>query len=139
MILEINNTTKKKINSKLLKKAANIFGKKMKVDAQTVSLAFVGESRIRSLNKNYRKIDKVTNVLSFVDKEENFLGEVIICYPQIERQAKQQKVSINEELIFIFIHGLLHLLGYKDKTLAGKEEMEKIGLELCKNTVGKAR
>lgn len=132
MNIEINNTTKTKINTKLLKHAVDIFGKKFKRNNSSVSVAIVGEAAIKKLNAQYRHKNKVTDVLSFVEADRNNLGEVILCYSQITRQAKKLGHSIDEELVFIFVHGLLHLIGYDDKTTLGWQEMEKIGLELCK-------
>ncbi len=136
MKLEINNTTKSKIDSRLLKKAAQIFGRNMKQGGKEASLAIVGDQRIKTLNRLYRKKDKITDVLSFRSNEKNnFLGEIIICYPQIKRQAKRQGIPLKDELVFIFIHGLLHLIGYDDKKQKDYEKMMKIGKKLCKSMV----
>jgi len=134
MRLEINNTTKNKINAKILRKGMTVFNKKMKAGDKAVSVAFVSGARIKELNKRYRKINKVTDVLSFAGEGE-FLGELIICYPQIRRQAKQAGNKIKDELLFIFIHGLLHLIGYDDVTDKGREEMIKLGEKLCRNAI----
>jgi len=139
MKIEINNVTKEKIETKLLVSAADIFNKKFNLGRQKeISVALVGERRMRSLNKKYRQADKITDVLSFADsKDKDFLGEIIICYPQIKHQAKRQKISIKKELTFIFIHGLLHLIGYNDKTERGHGQMMKLGEELCKSVLDK--
>jgi|GEM_PF-557789 len=138
MRLEINNTTKQKINTKILIRAAEVFGKKMKVSKKTVSVAFVSEQRIKILNKQYRRRGKITDILSFAGEGE-FLGELIICYPQIKRQAAAQKHSKDNELLFIFMHGLLHLIGYDDADDRGREKMIKKGEWLCKSVVASYR
>jgi probable rRNA maturation factor len=132
MRLEINNTTKQKINTKILQPAADNFGKKMKANKKSVSVAFVSEAAIKKINNQYRGINKVTDILSFSGEGENF-GELIICYSQIKRQAKKQKHAVGYELLFIFVHGLLHLAGYDDKTDKEREEMIKLGEKLCKS------
>ena len=136
MTIEINNTTRQRVNEKLLKKAIDVFGREFKLKNKFVSVAIVGDTVIRKLNKQYRHKDKITDVLSFVDggKDGN-LGEIVICYQQIKRQAKKLNSSIAKEFVFIFIHGLLHLVGYNDKTEKGWQEMEKIGLQLCKSVI----
>lgn len=101
------------------------------VDRVELSIAFVGDKIIRDLNKVYRGIDKTTDILTF-SGEDKFLGEVIIDYAQIKRQAKKFNNSIKKELIFILVHGLLHLLGYDDKTEKGRLEMEEMGEEFIK-------
>lgn len=127
-MIEINNKTKSKINLALIKKTVEnflqIYGKKN----FDISIAFVGDAAMRVLNKKYRKKDQATDVLSF-SGEGNFLGEIIIDYAQIKRQAKVYKNNIKDELVFILVHGLLHLLGFNDKTERGRVEMEKMGKE----------
>lgn len=91
-----------------------------------VSLVLVGDKRIRNLNRQYRHKDKITDVLSFASDEAGQLGEIIIDYQQIMRQARRFKNSMWCELIFITTHGLLHLLGHDDETENGWKTMEKI-------------
>ena len=76
-----------------------------------ISLAFVSPNEIRKLNKIYRGKDQVTDVLSFRLATPIF-GEVLICYSQAKRQAKEQKHSTRKEIIFLFVHGILHLFGH---------------------------
>lgn len=130
-MIEINNKTKNKINLALIKKTTEKFliayGKK-KFD---VSIALISDAEIRTLNKKYRKKDKPTDVLSFRG-EGKFLGEILIDYAQIKRQAKLYKNSVQSELIFILVHGLLHLISYDDKTEKGRVEMEELGSKFIK-------
>ncbi len=83
----------------------------LKRDAH-VSAAFVSEADIRRLNRQYRDKDKVTDVLSFNLDEGDLLGEVLLCYPQALRQAKELGHGVREELLFLLVHGLLHLHGF---------------------------
>lgn len=129
MRLEINNATKDKINTKILKAAAKVVSQKMKINQQTVSVAFVSQTKIKELNKRYRGSKRVTDILSFSGNGSN-LGELIICYPQIKRQAKERRQRIDDELVFIFIHGMLHLAGYDDGTTAGHKRMMALGKKL---------
>jgi probable rRNA maturation factor len=98
-----------------------------------VSLVIVGDCRMRNLNRQYRNQDKVTDVLSFVADDAGQLGEVIIDYQQIIRQASHFSNSVWQEFIFITTHGLLHLLGYDDDTEAGWQTMEKISQNFIDN------
>ena len=95
-----------------------------------MSLLITGQDRIRQLNKDYRKIDKPTDVLSFAMQDElpsedgedfafiipsygtKQLGEVIISYPQAVIQAEEHRHSVKKEVAVLTIHGVLHLLGY---------------------------
>lgn len=93
------------------------------------SITFVGEEEIKEINKSYRGIDKVTDVISFAfEDSEDFLkseirvlGDIYICIPRMIEQAKNYGHSKKRELSFLVVHGLLHLLGYDHMT---KEEEE---------------
>lgn len=77
-----------------------------------VSIAFVSEKEIRKLNNHYRGKDSVTDVLSFeMDKDGSEIGELILCYKQAKRQAKEMQHSVIDEISFLIVHGLLHLFG----------------------------
>lgn len=131
-MVEINNTTRSKINLILVKKVVEFFLKYYKKTSKTISLAFVGDGKMKELNNQYRQKNKTTDVLAFPEgkKEEVFLGEIIINYSQIRRQAKKFSETAEEELIFILMHGLLHLIGYEDSTEKGAQEMKTVGTEL---------
>lgn len=94
------------------------------------SIIFVGTEEIQSINKEYRHIDRVTDVISFAfeDNEEEqeelrVLGDIYICIPKMIDQAKEYGHSEKRELSFLVVHGLLHLLGY-DHMLGKEEEKE---------------
>lgn len=128
-MIEINNTTKTRIKTvkliALLEKLLKVY----KIKKREVSIAIVGDTRIRSLNNIYRKKDKVTDVLSF-EGEGDYLGEIIICFNQIKRQAKKANRKVEDELIFILVHGFLHLVGMNDETEINRLKMIKKGNEL---------
>ena len=101
-----------------------------------VSLVFVGEKRIRDINREYRGVDRVTDVISFEGEGGGFvgpqdgvvyLGEIFICIKRAERQAREKKHSLKKEIDILFVHGLFHLLGYdhisdKDYGIMNKKE-----------------
>ncbi len=125
MQIDINNVNQEDIDIDLIKNTAKKFLEKYNKKDFNVSIAFVDDNEIQKINKKYRHIDKPTDVLSF-EGEDNFLGEIIINYSQVVRQAKELNCKIEEELIYILIHGLLHLLGYNDETEEDSKEMKKI-------------
>ena len=86
-----------------------------------VSLAFVLPAVIKKINYRYRRKNKVTDVLSFEG-----LNELLICYTRAVKQAKDHGHSIKRELSILFVHGLLHLLGYQDETDPGALAMERL-------------
>ncbi|MEA1963298.1 MAG: rRNA maturation RNase YbeY [Patescibacteria group bacterium] len=127
-MIEINNKTGVKIDIKLVKKITEIFFVYYKIRNKNISIAFIGDVVMRRLNKRYRGKDNITDVLSFRGDGDD-LGEILINYAQIKRQAKKYSKSVKEELIFILVHGLLHLLGYKDENEKEKNKMEDLGEE----------
>jgi len=108
-MIEVNNTTKAKINSKKIIKIVEAFIKFYKLKNFDVSVAIVSDKVMHDMNLTYRGLDKTTDVLSFCG-----LNEIIISHEQIKRQAKELKKGIESELIFILVHGLLHLIGRED-------------------------
>lgn len=105
--------------------------KEEKVKNANFSIVFVDEEKIQELNKKYRGIDKVTDVISFAfeDNEKviynnmRFLGEIYICIPRMKEQAVMYGHSEERELAFLTVHGLLHLLGYDHQTKDEEEVM----------------
>lgn len=91
-----------------------------KVDNAIFSIVFVEDDEIHQMNKEYRGVDRVTDVISFAfednDKKEyngiRVLGDIYVCIPQMKRQAIDYGHSEKRELSFLCVHGLLHLLGY---------------------------
>ncbi|MCX6796411.1 MAG: rRNA maturation RNase YbeY [Candidatus Falkowbacteria bacterium] len=125
-MVEINNRTKNKIDIALIKSVAEKFLRDYKVKNKEVSIALVSDQTIKTLNKTYRQQDRATDVLSFAG-EGNFLGEIVIDYAQIKRQAKEYGKKAEDELIFVLVHGLLHLVGYDDKTEKSRLKMVRLG------------
>lgn len=85
-----------------------------------VSVLVTTEEEIQRLNESFRKIDRVTDVLTFpfdegdelISTEHCFLGDIAICKRRAEEQAEEFGHSLERELGFLTIHGVLHLLGY---------------------------
>lgn len=102
-----------------------------KVDNAIFSVVFVDDDEIHNINKEYRKIDRITDVISFAfedyeDIEYNdirMLGDIYICIPQMKRQAIDYGHSEKRELSFLAVHGLLHLLGYDHMEPEDEKEM----------------
>ena len=113
-----------------------------------VTVSFVNEKRIKELNKNYRKVDKVTDVLSFpmleiiypqhvkdFSKEVSpdgtlYLGDVVICPKRAKEQAKEYGHSKKREVAFLALHGLLHLYGYDHIKVEDEKIMKSTSKEI---------
>ncbi|MCB1650967.1 MAG: rRNA maturation RNase YbeY [Alphaproteobacteria bacterium] len=111
-----------------------------------ISLLLTDDAHVQALNRDYRGKDKPTNVLSFpqftpeeLQNEKDFvpLGDIIIAYETIEREAKEQGKSLEDHTTHMLIHSLLHLLGHdhiEDKDAQKMEALEisilqKIGIK----------
>ena len=129
------------INSESLQQPLTIDQQKLEDISKTVlqdyyeslpdfTLSFVEADEIRELNRNFRQVDSVTDVLSFesdgeVDPEtgNEYLGDIVICLEQAAKQAEQSGHSVENEIGLLEIHGLLHLLGYDHMDEDQKNEM----------------
>jgi probable rRNA maturation factor len=134
-MIEINNTTKYKIDEKLIKKTAEKFLQSRKLGKKEVSIAFIGDAEMRELNRLYRKKDCPTDILSFSEertKKTKDFGEIVIDLAQIKRQAGGNGNTFKDELIFILVHGLLHLAGYNDETEKDRIKMIRLGEEFIR-------
>ncbi len=95
----------------------------------------IGDSEeSKALNANYRKKDYPTDVLSFPFNEDlpdgYYIGDIFICYPVAEAQAKENEIPLEEEVFTLMVHGILHLAGYDHETDEGK--MSKLQEQLVK-------
>ncbi|WQQ02863.2 rRNA maturation RNase YbeY [Mycoplasmopsis felis] len=99
-----------------------------------LDVSFVSKNKIKELNKEYRNKDYVTDILSFDFGDKSlydelpiyFLGELVICWDQIKKQAKEFNHSIKREFCYLFTHGLVHLQGYDHEIEQEKKEMDNI-------------
>jgi probable rRNA maturation factor len=98
--------------------------------ASSVTIAFVSDRQIRDLNKQFRGIDKATDVLSFPSDTDHELGDIAISLETAERQAEENDLNLDGEIAQLILHGLLHLSGYDHETDNG--EMNKLELQLRK-------
>lgn len=127
-MIEINNKTRSKINLALVRATAENFLKYYKIKNKNLSIAFIGDQVMARLNQQYRKLKRPTDILSFAGVGAD-LGEIIIDYAQIKRQAQKYSKTTNQELVFILTHGLLHLLGHDDETEKNRQKMISLGEE----------
>jgi len=95
-----------------------------------ISLAFVGPAEIKKLNSAYRGKNKVTDVLSFAE-----VNEILICLKQAQKQARQHQHRLQDEIALLFVHGLLHLLGYDHRTAREYREMSSLERKILQKSV----
>ena len=119
-----------RINRKRVKKTVESVLHKNEIDTPVeVSIAVVGDRKMRELSKKYKGEDKTRNVLSFSQAEENdreaglpnrhgrnsegflLLGDIVISYPEVIREASKEEVLVDDKIDELIEHGLMHLLG----------------------------
>ena len=112
------------------------------VDSFECAVIFIDDQKMREINANYRNIDAVTDVISFALKDsdddyetcaevDNSLGDIFINVAAVARQADSYQHSKRRETLFLFTHGLLHLLGYDHQSA----DQEKVMLALQKEVL----
>lgn len=94
----------------------------------SATIAFVSDKRIRELNRQFRGVDKATDVLSFPADEEFNLGDIAVSVDTAAGQAKENGLAFDEEIAQLILHGLLHLCGHDHETDNG--EMNRLELRL---------
>ena len=94
----------------------------------SATIAFVSDKRIRELNRQFRGIDKATDVLSFPAEDKLNLGDIAVSVDTAAVQAKENGLTLEGEIAQLILHGLLHLCGYDHETDNG--EMNRFELKL---------
>ncbi|MCG3717304.1 rRNA maturation RNase YbeY, partial [Aliarcobacter butzleri] len=121
-MIDLENSTEFEIDTLNLENIANTLTKK------DIELIVVKNDEIQELNKEYRNIDKPTDVLSFPMNFEvidmPLLGSIVISTDFVQEKAKEFKHSFNEEFTLLFIHGLLHLLGFDHEIDNGEHRLK---------------
>lgn len=110
-----NNLLKQIDYEKIISDIENLFNNEFDCN-KDVSVIFVDSNEIHEMNKLYRNIDRPTDVLSFEEHEDDYLGEIFICEEKVYEQALNYNHSNEREFAFLLTHGLLHLLGYDHMT-----------------------
>ena len=152
-MLEFKNLTKTSVNYSSFDKIAKRIFKGEGVKGKTeISVVFVTPAQIKNLNKKYRQKDEATDVLSFHVKEEGahkrqqkkfifpaksllILGEIVICPQFIKNTSLAKKEDLKKSLERVFVHGMLHLLGYdhirpKDRAIMKEKENRYLSLKI---------
>ncbi|NQT28527.1 MAG: rRNA maturation RNase YbeY [Candidatus Omnitrophica bacterium] len=137
--MKIGLTNQQKIKRVDLKKLHKYLKKILvflKISSKELSILLCDDALIKKLNKKYFNKFSVTDVIAFPltdDLEENYLGEVIVSVEEAVKVARRLGCKWQDELRLYLIHGILHLLGYDDRTRFKKARMEKEQERILKN------
>ena len=129
--ITITNETDEYVDEALLNKVADYAMKSEDVNNGVVNIIIVDNKRIREINKEYRKIDKETDVISFaLEDDDTFielpirvLGDIYISIDKVKVQASEYGHSEKREICFLVVHGILHLLGYDHMNASDEKVM----------------
>ena len=115
----------------------NWVGVSLRQDYQQLeqTIRVVDEVESQQLNSQFRAKDNPTNVLSFPTEDSDFLeydnlGDLVICAPVVEREAKEQGKDVTAHWAHMVVHGMLHLQGYDHETATEAKEIEKLEVEI---------
>lgn len=97
------------------------FAEEKKPLPKKIGIILVDNNKIKQLNRKYRKVDAITDILTF--KYNTHEGEIFISIDSIKQQARLYKQSFKKEFVFVLIHGLLHFLGWDDTDDYERKEM----------------
>ena len=103
-------------------------GEAVKWTGRSLAVLFVDSPKMISLNRQHRGKKKVTDVLSFESFVPQHLGDLVLCYPLVATQAHQNKPSIRDEMVYLILHGILHLLGYEHEK-GGEDERKMFAIQ----------
>lgn len=101
-----------------------------KRDGGAVCLVLSTDKEVHILNRDFRNKDKSTDVLSFPLEEPGMLGDVILAYETIEKDAQSQNKSLQDHTLHLILHGILHLLGYDHETEDDATIMEALEIKI---------
>ncbi len=129
--INITNNTNESIDEELLYKVANYALEYEKVSNAVLNIIIVDNSYIHKINKEYRGVDRETDVISFaLEDDDTFvklpirvLGDIYISIDKVKSQALEYGHSEKRELSFLTVHGILHLLGYDHMNINDEKVM----------------
>ena len=104
------------------------------IEDSNINLSFISSEEMQELNKQFRGIDKDTNVLSFENQDisrehTKVLGDIAICYPYVVNEATVSEKDLDSHISHMFIHGILHILGYDHQNESEADNMESKEIE----------
>ncbi len=138
-MFEIFNELDKNIDElEILKEYINYVTQKLELENCEFNIIIVDNEKIHEINKQYRNIDRETDVISFAMEDEmdvkyddfRLLGDIYISYDRVVSQAKEYGHSTLREICFLATHGILHLLGYDHMNVDDEKKMFALQNEL---------
>ncbi|MEJ2617075.1 MAG: rRNA maturation RNase YbeY [Ignavibacteriaceae bacterium] len=132
--LEVNNSSKIRISKSFVHKIVGLLKNEYKFSISSLLINFVSANHIIKINKKFLNHNYSTDIITFSYSAESMVidSEIYISVEDAESNAEKFGVTFNEEILRLVIHGILHLLGYDDKTTKLKAKMKRVENSLCK-------
>jgi rRNA maturation RNase YbeY len=132
--LTISNFTKRKIYKRAIRKVVREIRDILNFEISDLEINFVDSETIHAINKQYLKHDYTTDIITFNYSGDNVIleGEIFISVNDAEENAKRYKVTLEEELVRLIVHGILHMLGYDDIDERERRRMKRKENELVR-------
>ncbi len=144
--LRVERGPHKGVSRAVIKKRAEAMLDALNLRSEEVSIVLTDDAQIQSLNRDYRKKDKPTDVLAFSLREGEFpetagdlLGDVVVSVPTARRQAKAAKRELLDEMTMLIAHGVLHLLGWDHENAQKDRKMRAETERLCQAAAVRGR
>jgi len=107
----------------LLRRTALFTLKTENIKKYHISFTMISDIAIKRMNRKFRKVNRITDVISFLVSEEHFMGDIYISSNRPKINAKKYSMSFEKELCYLVIHGILHLEGFTDYDVKNKTLM----------------
>ncbi len=107
----------------LMKKTAEFVLKFEKIKKYNISFTQISDLAIKKMNRKYRKVNRITDVISFLVDKTLFMGDIYISDTRPKKNAKKYGFTYKQEICYLVIHSILHLEGYTDYTPKNKKKM----------------
>lgn len=129
MLIEVSNQTVDKINIRKIKNSVRKILRLLNKNLN-LSIVFVPPTEMKRINQKWRNKNTITDILSFgglsLPFKQAFDGELILCSKQIKKQAQKIKHPQEKELVWLLIHGILHVLGYDHRSEKEEKRMNSL-------------
>ena len=140
IVVRVDDSLIPQVDPASLKRAANLTLNHQALSIEVdLSIVITDNEQIQDLNRQFRRIDSPTDVLSFSagftdpDTQRLYIGDVIISFPQAQSQALSANHNVGQELSLLVVHGILHLLGQDHTNAKEKKQMWEAQSEILEN------
>lgn len=129
ILVQVDENLSNPIEAALVEKAAQAALDQQKAEAGDLTVVLTGDAELQSLNLEYLGIDAPTDVLSFPadfidpDTDRRYYGDILISIPRAQEQAQAASHTVQDEILLLTVHGVLHLLGHDHAEEAEKQRM----------------